>query len=441
MRQRFLIPLLLNLILVSPAFSSSPLIRIGILLKQSQVRIGASPVRKSSLNGSRGEFKIIDPKNNKLLAEGNLKDCWLIQPNSLGLKIGGKGIGSEEIIILSSNSSTLLVNQRPYRGKIEIRKNNQGSLTVINELNIEEYLYGIMKMEISPSWPEEAQMAQAVVARTYALSNLGKYQLEGFDLTSTDKDQVYAGIYGEDPRSNQAVDKTYGQLLTFEGELAKTFFHADSGGWTEDIQNVWGETIAYLKSVPSRSALDSPYREWRLEFKAEDFREILRKNGLKVGKIYQILPLKITPAGRITLLKVCHSEGELKISGSKLRSILGTSKLRSTLFKVNLSGGRDEEIISSLFSKGVMLSSKEGGKEVTLNGIVLLSAEEKVKGEDKVSALTIVKIPATIKFSGKGWGHGVGMSQWGAKGLAEQGYTYQQILEHYYPGTRLERWY
>ena len=429
MRSRFLIPLLLNLILVSPAFSSSPLIRIGILLKQSQVRIGAS-----------GEFKIIEAKNNKLLAEGSLKDCWLIQPNNLGLKIGEKGIGSEEIIILSSNSSTLLVNQRPYRGKIEIRKNNQGSLTVINELNIEEYLYGIMKMEISPSWPEEAQMSQAVVARTYALGNLGKYRLEGFDLTSTDKDQVYAGVYGEDPRSNQAVDKTYGQVLTFEGELAKTFYHADSGGWTEDIQNVWGESIPYLKSVSS-PALDSPHQKWRLEFKAKDFRETLRKNGLKVGKIYQILPLKITPAGRIMLLKIEHSEGELKVSASKLRSILGTSKLKSTLFKINLSGERTEEITSFLSSENIVLFNKEGKEEVTLNRIVLLSAREKVKGGDKVSALTIVKIPATIKFSGKGWGHGVGMSQWGAKGLAEQGYTHQQILEHYYPGTRLKRWY
>lgn len=401
---------------------NSNLIRIGILLEQNEVNITSS-----------SNLTLLD-ENQKIIFSG--KD-FSFKIKDSEFYVNNFKINSSKITAISS---FILVNKRPYRGKIEILKDKDEKFTVINELNIEEYLYGVMKMEVSPAWPEETLKAQAVASRTYALSNLGKYKEEEFDLTSTVKDQVYAGVLGEDPRTNKAVDSTKGEVLTYGGNLARIIYCADGGGYTEDMEDVFNVKLPYLISVPDY-APDSPYREWSIKYKEEDLRKLFLKRNLNVGKIYKIIPAKLSRTKRVSLVRISHSQGELEITGEKLRSILGYDNLRSTLFEIFNEQERKEKILF-LFSEGENISFLTSyGKITQENYGITIVHKEGVKSTNEFVSAGVIKISSSIGFRGKGWGHGVGMSQWGAKYLGKQGYNYKDILYYYYPGVSIEKIY
>jgi stage II sporulation protein D len=334
----------------------------------------------------------------------------------------------------------IFVNKKPYRGTIEILKNKKGKFNVINELNVEEYLYGVMKMEVSPLWSEETLKAQAVASRTYALSNLGKYKESGFDITSGVKDQVYGGILGEDERTNRAVDLTRGEVLTYGGNLARVIYCADAGGYTEDMEDVFGKKIPYLRSVVDY-APDSPYKEWSLKFTEEELRNLFLKKNIYIGKIFKIVPLKFSPTKRVKTLKIIHSEGELEITGEKLRSILGYDKLKSTLFEIVQEEEKGEKHLSIFENPKEIYLISSSGKNLNNSEEIYVVSEKSIDNLRELNVAGIVKFPQTFIFKGKGWGHGVGMSQWGAKYLGEIGYTYKDILFYYYPGVSIEKIY
>jgi len=274
----------------------------------------------------------------------------------------------------------------PYRGVIEVRSDNEG-LMVINELPLESYIAGIINSEISSKWPIEAIKAQAVIARTYAIYQKEKRQGPLFDLTATLMDQVYQGALLEDSICLQAAGETEGEVLFYDGMPALTVYHSNAGGMTEASKDVWGADYPYLKAVRSKYDDSSAGFLWELSISDASLEEMLKRAGYGIGRPESIEIVEKSATGRIKSLIIRDIPGRyLLLSGEELRKAVGYATLRSTFF-------------------------------------------------------TVLKRGAEFVFAGKGSGHGVGMSQWGAKGMAGGGYTYREILRHYYPGTEIIKLY
>lgn len=267
---------------------------------------------------------------------------------------------------------------RRYRGELEARV-GKGYLTVVNELPMEQYLYGVLPSEVIPSWGLEALKVQAVAARTYAVISLGQFASLGYDVKATDASQVYGGSALEQATTNMAVDSTRAQLVTYQERPIWAFYGDSTGGYTESSLEVFGSNYPYLQPVPDFDQ-ESPRYVWELNAPGDRTAKAIEKLKLPIGELSEIAVLERSFSGRVKKARLTGTQGTAEVKGDKIRFAFG---LRSTFFNV-------------------------------------------AKQPD-----------GSFLFVGRGWGHGVGMSQWGAKRLADMGYSYQQILAHYYPGTRL----
>jgi len=355
-------------------------------LPETIIRIGILENVYSVNIGADGDFEAIDLGTaEELRLEGSR--TYLVLPASQGIRIGNRMFGPSVQFNSLSEGGMLRVNGRRYRDGVKISLNDRGNLNVINELGIEGYLYGVMTREVSPEWCMEALKAQAVVSRTYVMKNLGKHDREGFDLSATITSQVYGGVEAEDPRTSKAVDFTRGEVITYKEQLIKSFFHSNCGGHTEDVSNAWEgeEELPYLEGRPCPFCKESYQYYWEKTIDDKTLKDKLNSNEYNVGDIKKIKILGRSSSGRVTYLRIYHDRGRLEIRASNFRMAMGPNLIKSTLFAMERMGGK-------------------------------------------------------IKFYGRGWGHGVGMCQWGAKGMAERGASYRQILCYYYPKTRIEKW-
>ncbi len=351
--------------------STTQIVRVGIILGQVVIPVTAD-----------GNIEAGDPAAQAVttLAPGIYE--FLSSPQ--GIEAGGNRYGP--VVRLRSANGWLQAGPRRYRGVIELRRTPEGKLTAVNELDIEEYLYGVLKMEVDPRWPAEALKAQAVAARTLALQSLGRFAAEGYDLRATTESQVYAGINAEDPRMTAAVDATRGIIVTYTGRPIFAAYHSDSGGATESSEFVWGQPYPYLRGVADPYGQDSPAREWLSRIDIPTLEARLARAGKPVPGITGVAVTGTSPSSRALAVRVTGASVALDLRATDLRTILGVTFLRSTLFTVRMT--RDE-------------------------------------------------VPA-VEFQGRGSGHGVGMSQWGARGQALLGRTYPEILTFYYQGVQLE---
>ena len=331
---------------------------------------------------------------------------------------GAAAAGAVEVRPLSSAGSVKITDGYAYRGAIRVMKSPQRwGLTVVNVVPVEEYLYGVVGKEMSPSWHREALKAQAVAARTYAISHKNYFASRGFDMTDDTSSQIYAGINGESPSVIAAVDATRGEILTYGGKPIDAFFCSTAGGWTENSENVWGSRIPYLRGVSDDSSRMPSYR-WSVTTTPEKLAANLTAAGKGVGKVRSITlsPLGKRPmavsdrgvSGRVLSMTVNGSAGSVRVTGNAFQSIYG---VKSTLFD---------------FSQGGAVPDPDSGR----------------KGR---SATMTVKAGVPITIYGYGWGHGLGMSQYGAYQMAQEHGSadtyYRTILTHYYTGTRLEKLY
>ena len=331
---------------------------------------------------------------------------------------GAAAAGAVEVRPLSSAGSVKITDGYAYRGAIRVMKSPQRwGLTVVNVVPVEEYLYGVVGKEMSPSWHREALKAQAVAARTYAICHKNYFASRGFDMTDDTSSQIYAGINGESPSVIAAVDATRGEILTYGGKPIDAFFCSTAGGWTENSENVWGSRIPYLRGVSDDSSRMPSYR-WSVTTTPEKLAANLTAAGKGVGKVRSITlsPLGKRPmavsdrgvSGRVLSMTVNGSAGSVRVTGNAFQSIYG---LKSTLFD---------------FSQGGAVPDPDSGR----------------KGR---SATMTVKAGVPITIYGYGWGHGLGMSQYGAYQMAQEHGSadtyYRTILTHYYTGTRLEKLY
>jgi stage II sporulation protein D len=277
---------------------------------------------------------------------------------------------------------------RWYRGEVKLVRSSSG-LTVINDLNLEDYVASVVGKEMYPIWPQEALKAQAVAARSYAIYQQQHPKYQRFDVLSTTTSQVYAGLEGEANTTQTAAQATAGQVLTYQGKVIESVFHSASGGHTENSEDVWVRAVPYLRGVPDFDQ-SAPVFQWNLALTATQIRQ--RIPG--IGDIISMTPVKTTPVGRVRILKVQGSRGALLMKGSDARRALG---LKSTYFSAKPEFGT--------------VAGTKGSK------------------------------PIGFQIVGQGSGHGLGMSQWGAYGLAMQGKPYQAILNHYFQGVSLKTLY
>jgi stage II sporulation protein D len=324
------------------------------------------------------------------------------------------------------------LNGRRYRGRLKIWPSESNRLTVVNELGLEEYLYGVVPKEMPTSWPLEALKAQAVAARTYAICNLLKWGKYGFDLSDGVSDQAYGGYDAENANTNRAVDETSGMLILYEDEPIQAFYHSDSGGITENGSEVTGSNLPYLLSAEDVVKTNSPNSSWQLLYSPEDIRrQIISMKGSDLGEIRNVSIVERTSSNRAKKLLVSGTLGQKEFSGSEIRSVF---QLKSTLFDI-------------LGNSGVSVISKKGiGQSTTLKEVYSITADGISKVNSNNAILTggsgnykQISLDNTygFKFVGCGWGHGLGMSQWGARAMAENGYNYIDILQHYYNNVEI----
>ena len=434
------------------AAEKQPILRVGIFLNQTEANISGD-----------GTFKIYNLKSNNLISKEHNKIVKLL-PHDKGIEVMGKGVYSGPIKIIPVGNTKIIVivngQKYRYRGNIEIDIDKEhGKLNIINIIGIEEYLYGVLKKEISPRWPAEALKAQAVAARTFAIFNMNKYVDKGYNICASTNSQAYGGVNHEDPLTNKAVDETRGVIITYKGKPINAVYHSDSGGYTENSENVWGSFLPYLRSVKSifEEKVSPPHHTWTCSINEKDLSKKLQKQGYNINSVISIEPVKKSETGRISELAfIVDNNKVINMKANDFRSLMGADLIRSTLFNIKAVGkglniAKDiedkEEIEDEEEQKESMKEILEQKKDWTIKELLELmkrnKEEKEEKKEEKKLTVEIMEsnIPLTFIFSGSGNGHGVGMSQWGAYGMTLQGSRYQDILKYYYQGTNIVKKY
>ncbi len=329
-----------------------------------------------------GAFSIIDQASGHVLYQAAGASARLTS-DPQGLVFGNRRLASRDIVIAGEPAVAVSLNKRSYRGTLRCTLLPDGNVRCINTINVEAYVKGIAIREISHYWPKEALRAHAVVFRTYALYQMRQNKANPFDVTSDVYSQVYGGKDAERYRISEAVDETKGEVLTYRQALIPAFYHSTCGGATEDAGELWDMRIGPLAGQICPYCQEAPYYRWKAQVKAKTICRALRAGGYPCAEIRDITVISRTASSRAKEIKIGGSGQPVLLSGKTFRALLGADVIRSTRFQVKRAG----------------------------DGFV---------------------------FSGEGWGHGVGLCQWGAYAMAKGGSTYVEILQQYYPGTQLE---
>ena len=374
--------LLLSLFTALPLSASSKDIKVGLITTDKPVIIG-----------SNQDGILINSFTNNLIAKTTKHEPYQVQNINGLIKITDKSKNTFGAfrgpvkLIPEKKDGFVSYNNHWYRGKLLLLTNgDKKNLTIVNNVDLEDYLLSAVPSEVPSSWHKEALKAQSVAARSYSLGYLGRRIKKGYDLESTVEDQVYLGITSEKRSTTQAVKETKGIiLLDKDNKPLIALYHSSGGGYTDSIDNLWdkkqkppGHISDYIKAKPDYDN-NSPHFKWTRNFKISELNNLL--TSLNLGEIKVITPLSRSIANRILWVKITGTKGEIKIRGEEFRKLV---KLPSSKFNLAIENN-------------------------------------------------------TVKFTGSGYGHGLGMSQWGAKTLAERGLKYDQILAHYYTGVKLAK--
>lgn len=327
----------------------------------------------------QGRFLVLEHVVGQKAERGTyLRDTVTIEPS---------GSGMSAVVRMDSTNHPIW---RHYHGYVTVRPDTDSSLSLVDTVDLEQYLYGVVPAEIGSSAPLEAMKAQAIAARTYVLKNRGRFSQYGFDIDDTTRSEGYLGVDGETPQSTDAVSETRGLVLTYGGELIEASYSTDSGGVTACDMTGRCPYFQAVHDGPDSNtdyAASSQTHHWTLTLAPGALAERLSKDSRTSVNSFKSLTIDgIDPSGRITTATVHGADGETKsVSGPALRQILGYDSLRSTRVKLTMLSGGD------------------------------------------------------YQFDGWGWGHGFGMSQLGAVDMASEPYnkSYREILSHYYIGAAL----
>jgi stage II sporulation protein D len=387
----------------------------------------------AAIRGKLGEksYTVIEKADTRIYGVNSTGEVKFMYASVKNL-LRGKSISTENTNLIKIGTAKLNL----YRGEVEFLRKTGSDMTIINVLPLEEYLYGVVPNEIGGSSPEEALKAQAVAARTFAYSSINKHAAEGFNLCASTDCQAYKGYSSESPLCCKAIDETMDMVVTYNGKLAETVYFSSSGGKTESAVNVWGSSVPYLQSVVDEYEAGKSYNyNWNIKLTADEISQKLKSYNL--GTVTGIEITKYSDAGRPVELIV---KGTLKPEGvvftkDKCRTFLGLPSQWYTLATnsdLNLNININNQNVKTQLSQVKIKNAN--GQIISINP----ASKVNIVGADGKTTTVAAANPTEFYFTGKGWGHAVGMSQEGAMGYARHGYTYNQILSHYYPGTIIE---
>lgn len=344
---------------------------------------------------------------------------------------------------MAVNEGVVDLGERQYRGRIEIGTYGGGSLRTVNIVELEEYLYSVVSCEMTASWHMEALKAQAVCARSYAVCSTGfggATNIENpYYINDTTASQVYRGFGSEKENPVKAVCETKGQLIYYNGEVVKGFYSSTSGGSTENVEDVWGSPYGYLRQVSDIYELTPELEPWIIKFTSADIENLLAENNIDVGTITDIRPCIYTQSGRVYAMEVVGDKEKHTITGEKLRLYLS---LYSTKYKVVKYGENPDYV--------AVVSKNETANRDIADCYIINGEQVKDRASQTIEQYVVItednlinyprtapKDKNTYYLAGMGYGHGIGLSQSGAKGMAENGFDYKQILKHYYTDVEI----
>jgi len=357
----------------------------GNLLTQQIIRIAIVKEADQVVLSVLGRYEIVDPVGGALFSKGRRMRRETVIPTLNGIQVGEDEYLGDRIRIVTPKDVLIHVGKKKhrFRGEIEIIKGEDQKLLVVNLLDVERYVKGVLYHEVTNRWPLESLKAQAVAARTYAFYRIKDNDGQAYDITSDIYSQVYGGRNSERYRTNIAVNRTKGLVLTYQDEILPAYYHSSCGGSTEDVSELWEQDLAPLKGRACSFCKGLPSYKWKKNYRLKDFESKLKKHGYKLDLIKEINILSKNKSGRIGNLEIVTRRGrKIKISGKKFRDIIGPNIIKSNKY------------------------------DITMRGYY-------------------------VDLIGNGWGHGVGMCQWGAHAMSKERYKYDEILNYYYPGAEI----
>ena len=373
-----------NVAKIKPVQKKGPDVEVGLLSGQSQVEIeGLSHFRIET--------------NGKVWKSYNAGKRISVSRKGKNIVLERKAFNAPVYFTTGNGEEAFSVKGNRYRGEMKIIPSawNNG-VTVVNRVPMELYLKGVVPSEIVPSWKPDAIKAQAVAARTYAVYHKNGYRSAGYDITDDTRSQVYRGCSVETSATNKAVEETAGEIITYNGKAIDALFHANGGGYTEDSENVWGSYVPYLRGVKEENS-STVNRPWRKIVSIDSFSNAISRAGYHVGEVKKIGLSRLHMgnnkakdrgvSGRVKTMEITGKSGRKIIPGEVIQSAFD---LDSTLFDISAKG----------------------------NNLII---------------------------TGYGFGHGLGLSQWGAEAMAEKNGDgkeyYKRILLHYFTGSKIEKIY
>ncbi len=321
----------------------------------------------------------------EVLSEGDQMTLSTVKAVSSGISLGGQ-IFQDSPLTLQSEGDGIQIGDRTYRHAIEISRDSPEKISIVNEVSMEDYLRGVLPWEANPKWGIEALKAQAVTSRTYALFRSIERKKEMFAVSKGIMSQVYKGKTIENPVMDKAIQLTEGEILTYKGKIFPAFFHSTCGGRTTRADYIWDvEFHPVLKGVTCEFCQGSKHYRWQGKFTLAEIEETLNQKGMPLAEIEEIEIVDVDSSGRTRAFEIKHRDGTSKIQSNQFRLWMDPDRFKSTK----------------------ILYMKRSGDSYFIRG--------------------------------HGWGHGVGLCQYGMKRLAELGYNYRQILEYYYPGSEIRK--
>ncbi|MDP3730460.1 MAG: SpoIID/LytB domain-containing protein [Candidatus Omnitrophota bacterium] len=330
----------------------------------------------------KGTYRIYSMPSEKLLTGGYILHTK-VRASEQGIMFGARKLKFSKIRITVPEGALIYLDGRSFRGIVDIIKKDNMKLAVINRITLEEYLYGVLYNEVSHRWPIEAIKAQGIAARTFALYQARQNKLQDYDMTNDIYSQVYSGATSERWSTTRAVKLTLGKILIFKSGIFPTYYHATCGGRTEDAANLWNIDIEPLKGSECGFCKESPHYKWTKNIPLSEIEKKLSDNGYKIGKIKSVTAMARNKSGRVDKIEIRDdSDVSCVLTGKDFRRMMGPNDVRSANFEPSVNNDK-------------------------------------------------------LVLSGIGWGHGVGMCQWGANGMAGHGRNAEEILKIYYPGAKV----
>ncbi len=354
---------LLWVLLVLPAQAVVEM-RVAIAQGNESITVGSSSMGVISDGSGEALYQLPELQGITMKADGS----------GIDLTNGRETLSESNAFWLEpSEDGYVWIGDKWYRGRVMVTL-EEGELTAVNYVALDDYLYSVVGSEMPTSWPQAALQSQAVAARSYALYKRSRANNPLYDVDATTTFQVYKGLEQEHPNTVAAVNATTNQVVTYNGQVIEAIFHSSSGGYTENANEVWSSDVPYLRGVEDFDQ-SSPVFAWEETFSLKEFSDKI--DG--IGTVRSISSPQLSSGGRVASISITGDRGTKTLKGRDVRSAL---RLRSTRFNIALNAAA-----------------------------------------------------GTVKVTGSGFGHGVGMSQWGARTLADEGWSFEQILQHYYQST------